>query len=726
MSKLNPSEEQQVLACLSEVSGPDEKGNYKALCPNHTDINPSLSVNFERGLFNCFGCGWNGTIRRLAEKLGVINGAPQRKPDQRKALGKIVATYNYVDENERLLYQVVRYDPKDFRQRRPDDQGRWTWSLGNVRRVLYHLPKLIQNADRPDVVLFVEGEKDVEICEKHGFVATTNAGGIKEWREEYAEALRGDDVAILADYDQEGEDGARRRAQSISRTASSVKIVKLWEHEPNLPKKGDVSDWFKMGHTADELRHIIDHTPAWHPDPVTAFTGNPKLNTFPMTDAGNAEAFVELFGDKVRYDHPSRRWLLWDTHRWAPDQDKTVVQLALRTARKRSEAAAGEEDGDRRGKLLKWAFASESRYKLDAQLGLAKTFRPVADAGENWNPDPWLFGVANGVVDLQTGDLRQGRPEDRITRWSRIMYDPEAKCPRWSQFLYEVFESHGEGAATMVDWIQRAVGYCLTGDTREQVIFLLYGTGTNGKTTFVERLRHLLGDYHVKADAGTLMTGRERAIRNDIARLAGARLVTAIEPSQTHQLAENIIKEMTGGDRMTARFLHQEFFEFTPQFKIILATNHKPIIKGTDTAIWRRVRLVPFTVSFEGRKDQALAEKLDKELPGILTWAVEGVQKWLEHGLDMPDPVRCATEEYRSESDILRQFLKEATTTHREAKIQASKLYEAYRDWCWENGHEPVNHTQFGRDMATHGYEKKKQPSGLFYQRIGLLEKDDG
>jgi putative DNA primase/helicase len=268
-----------------------------------------------------------------------------------------------------------------------------------------------------------------------------------------------------------------------------------------------------------------------------------------------------------------------------------------------------------------------------------------------------------------------------------VAYREDAKCPLWCEFLSRVTA----GNAELVSFLQRITGYSLTGDTREQVLFLFYGTGANGKTTFLETLRYVLGDYAMGAEFNTFVASRGTSVRNDLARLAGARFVTAVESQFNRPLAEEVVKQITGGDMITARFLYSEHFEFRPQFKLFLATNHKPKIRGTDLAIRRRIHLIPFTVTIPcEEQDKELPEKLRREAPGIPCWALEGLASWRRNGLTPPAAIAEATKEYRSEQDVLQHFIEERCVLDPGAEVSASGLYEAYSKWCQAVGESAV------------------------------------
>ena len=307
-----------------------------------------------------------------------------------------------------------------------------------------------------------------------------------------------------------------------------------------------------------------------------------------------------------------------------------------------------------------------------------------------------------------------------ITKLADVEYRRDAHCPRFEEFMLEIMGGDVQMAAFLQQWI----GYCLTGDTREQVLLLLYGLGSNGKSVLLELLRELLGDYQGRANFAAFVEQRGDRPRNDLARLAGLRLVSALEIGESARLSESVVKTVTGGDTMAARRLYEEEFEFRPQFKLMLAANHRPVIRATDFAMWRRVLLVPFAVTFDGdRRDDRLREKLVGELPGILRWAVNGCQSWLEFGLRPPARVLAATSEYRSESDTLGAFL--ADCCRMENSESAGALYRAYAAWAGANGEQPMTSTMFGRRLTERGIVADRQTSGKIRVGVQLLNPPD-
>lgn len=435
---------------------------------------------------------------------------------------------------------------------------------------------------------------------------------------------------------------------------------------------------------------------------------------FPLTDSGNAEHFAARYGDVVRYDHRRERWLLWRTHRWCPDLDEEIRRLSKLSSRDRFKSAAACEDLKERERMAKWAIQSESKSKLDALLALAKAETPVADSGENWDQDPALLGVANGVVDLQSGRLRAGRQDDRLTMSTGVEFDPAAICPRWERFVLEVFGEDEE----LAGFVRRAIGYSLTGHTGEQCLFLCYGTGANGKSTLVSTLTSLLGDYGWNMPFSTVELNQRGSIPNDMAALVGRRFVVASETNDGTRLNEARVKALTGCDPITARFLHAEFFTFRPVAKIWLSVNHKPVVSDDSHGFWRRIRLIPFQRTFS--VNPALGTELYAEREGILAWAVRGCLEWQEFGLTPPRIVSEATKEYAFESDPLGEFIAEFCLIGDNRKAGAAELYSHYVAWAnYRNfsERERMSNTMFGRKMSAR-FQRGNAPSGRVYLGI--------
>jgi putative DNA primase/helicase len=395
-------------------------------------------------------------------------------------------------------------------------------------------------------------------------------------------------------------------------------------------------------------------------------------DTFPTTEAGDAEFFAAANEDTVRYDHRRGRWLLFDGHHWLPQTDGKIHRLALEAVRARLRGAVGDKD------RMRWAIGGEARKRQTNMLALVQNMRPVTDDGKGWDADPWLLGVPNGVIDLRTGSLRHGRPEDRITMRARVPFDPNATCPLWDQTLAEIFGDREE----LVAYLDRLIGYSLTGDCREEMLPFCWGGGANGKGTVMNTIGWLLGDYADDLPFSALELHERAGIPNDIAKIVGKRFVTSSETGETKRLNEARVKALTGRDPITARFLHQEFFTFQPSAKFWLATNQKPIVRDTSLGFWRRIHLIPFTRSFAGSPDLQLKDKLRAEAVGILARAVRGCLEWQRTGLNPPDAIREATKSYRAASMPLARFLDERCLIQDNATATFGDLFRAYVRWC--------------------------------------------
>lgn len=446
----------------------------------------------------------------------------------------------------------------------------------------------------------------------------------------------------------------------------------------------------------------------------------PEAGTkFNLTDLGNAERFSGMHKHQVRYCRHWGRWLMWTGQRWMTDETGRIHQLAKETVRSIYAEAAETQDDERRKAIVKYARSSESAGKIQAMITLAQSEPPIPITPAELDTDLWLLNVSNGTIDLKSGELRKHKAGDYITKGMNVVCDPEAKCPSWDAFLERIMD----GNSSLISFLQRAVGYSLTGDDSEQCIFLLYGTGANGKSSFLETIKFLLSDYAKQADFSTFAIRRSETVRNDVADLRGSRFVSVIEAESGQHLAESMVKQMTGGDTIKARFLFQEHFEFRPTFKIFLAMNHKPIIKGTDNAIWRRIRLVPFNVTIpEEERDLRLREKLKQELPGILNWALVGCAEWQENGLNMPQEVKSATDTYREEMDILSDFIGDCCLVDFRCQVTKSELWEAYEKWCESNGEEPLKRRTFKNRLIERGFKEDRTTRGSrLWKGIGLF-----
>jgi putative DNA primase/helicase len=521
-----------------------------------------------------------------------------------------------------------------------------------------------------------------------------------------------------------------------------------WEHKKGLPSLSDY-DWKLACHAIEadwedqEIANLITAFRRRHGDakdskkamrkdyiPNTIAKARAEKANAPdkdthLTDTGNAEFMVKLYGEQLRYDHKRRTWLRWGTHHWETDQDGYVTRLAREAAKLRFLKAADIKDTKFREKAALWAIASESKMKVDACVGLARDAMPFADKGDNWDTDEMLLGCENGIIDLRTGALRPGKPEDRITMSTGLDYDPNAKCPRWEKFLREIFANkEGKPDEHLIDWLWRVLGYTITGDMTEQIMMMGYGEGGNGKSKFFEAIEHALGDYAHNTPFSTFRLPQTPST-NDLADLRSRRFVVSSETNRGTKLNMERIKAISGGDKMSARHLYCENAKFNPQAKIWLFVNAKPEIDDDSVAAWRRVRLIPFTQTFiKERDDKQLKAKLEAEGQGILAWLVRGCLEWQKRRLgDAPDSVRAATVCYMRETDTVLSFIDNCSVREEGRKIRASVFYSAYKSWMKDVvNRKALSLMAFGLRMSKI-VEKRDSAKGFYYMNIDLRDR---
>ncbi len=433
------------------------------------------------------------------------------------------------------------------------------------------------------------------------------------------------------------------------------------------------------------------------------------LLEFLETDYGNGERLHALFGHEFRYCH-ALGWLRWDGKRWRIDEDGTLmIRLAQRTARELFAQGEQEPNAHERTRLVKYALGCERSASLKNTVDLARSIPGVSVNVEELDADPMAFNVENGTIDLRTGKIKDHNPRDLITKLAPVTFDPAAECPLWGQFQQTICANDSD----LIAFKQRAYGYTATGKTSEDALFIGYGNGANGKSTEQDIMLEMFGDYGNTAQFETFAVKKNEGVRNDIADLVGARLVAASEGESRQRLAEGLVKQLTGGDVLKARFLHKEFFRFKPTFKLWLATNHKPVIRGTDGGIWRRIRLIPYAVTIPPEKrDKRLREKLQAEKSGILNWVLKGCADWLEHDLGEAEAVSAATESYRQESDALAEFISACCTVDELHTELAGALYQAYKQFCEGSGEEPFSAQLFGRMLTERGFTTGQTRTG--------------
>ena len=514
-----------------------------------------------------------------------------------------------------------------------------------------------------------------------------------------------------------------------------------WPEQYRQTKIG-VDDFLAQGHTLAEVQAMVPPmgplptvSPARRngPTPHTpgAQSGDANGPPLPLSDYTNALAFVREHGQDLRYCEQWGKWLVWSTTHWRYDQHAPVMQKAKATIRRLlRETPDLDEDG-----MAAWMShikRSLSTAALNAMVASAQNEPGIPIAVADLNHHHWLLPCPNGTLDLRTGHMLTPEREHFLTECIAVAYDAKALCPRWETFLWRIMggtttpdtpemsanaledrERADTRARKMITYLQRVLGQCLTGDVREQDLYVFFGTGANGKSTLINTILTILARYAMKGTAELLMETRNDRHPTERADLFGRRLVATIETQQAGRLNEVFIKEATGGDPIRARRMREDFWEFLPTHKIILATNHKPEIRGTDRAIWRRIKLVPFTVTITDEdQDTTLPEQLHQELPGILAWMVRGCLAWQQDGLQTPEEVLVATDAYQKEQDVFQDFLDTECSRLPAARCSAADLYATYERWCADNDVEPLKKRAFGMRLGECGCSPDKGTGG--------------
>ncbi|WP_254120959.1 phage/plasmid primase, P4 family [Shouchella clausii] len=506
-----------------------------------------------------------------------------------------------------------------------------------------------------------------------------------------------------------------------------------WDRQAN--SDGSTYGQITIRNAASQCPSTISDFVPQHREPYQVFfpqAGDDEFKAskpfFRLSELGNAERIVYEHGKDIKYC-PEREWLIWDGKRWIEDSKKEIESITARTLRaiyKEANQASQDDDKQMAKKLYDWAQKCERR---SVRVNSILDMRPmVSVTNEELDKHPYLFNCKNGVIDLKTGELLSHDRKYLFTKISEVEYDKKAKCPNWIKFLESIFQDdQGNVDYELIRFMQKAIGYTLTGDISEQQMFFLFGTGRNGKSTFINTIQRILGAYGKQTNSDTFIRKKnDSGINNDIARLDKARFVSAVESEEGQQLSESLVKQITGGERMTARFMRQEFFEFTPEFKVFFTTNHPPVIRGSDEGIWRRICQIPFKVTIpKSQVDRRLPQKLEAEMPGILAWAVEGCLLWQKEGLEQPLSIKKATQEYREDMDILGPFIAEKCVVDVSAKVEAKELYADYKDYCYANGEFELKNRAFYRMLESRGFKKARGNFNKnYFYGIGLIRQN--
>ncbi|WP_372998363.1 phage/plasmid primase, P4 family [Lutispora sp.] len=457
-----------------------------------------------------------------------------------------------------------------------------------------------------------------------------------------------------------------------------------------------------MNHEAEKL---IENEPE-----LRAELLQDEIPVYQCTDAGNAERLADMLKGNYLYLPEKSAWYKYDGKVWQEDAKNKIVQDVIKCFRMAQTEAMSIIDNDKRTKTLKWLLSSESQAKINAAISLLSSIPFMCASINQFDKDDMLLNVQNGVVDLQTGELREHKREDYFTKICNVEYNPNAKSELFKGFMYEIME----GDRDKVMYLKKLFGYFCTGKIIEEEFYQMKGSGGNGKTKLMETVKYCLGSYAITASPEIIMAKDMNSIPNDVARLQGARLVLMSEPDPGKRFSDNAIKSLTGGDTIIARFLHKEFFEFIMKAKLVMLTNHEIKAIGTDNGLWRRIVAIPFTyVVSDEKKDKHLQEKLVADAEAVLAWMVEGCLLWQKEGLKQPEALKQAKNEYRKGQDAIGLFLDECCEEDSRSKISATDLYNTYKRWCESCGEYELSQREFGKRLREKGFTNVK--SGVYY-----------
>lgn len=738
----------------------DQGEKCKAICPSHKDKEASLCISYDsiegKTILYCqAGCDTKDVLDRVGLKFSDLFDKSQISSSgtSGKSL-KIVATYKYRDAAGKVLFEKVRFHPKKFTQKRVVNgavvwgldggsyyetfPGSNSWSKKKDSKktqevrffekqepVIYNLPEVIEAVKQEKDVYIVEGEKDADNLTNIGLTATCNFDGAskntqkQKWKKEYNQYFKGANIILIPDNDNSGRAHMEYIAENLQGIANGIKIVELI-----VPNKGDTSDWLEEGHTKDELINIVNNTSNYS---TTKKSSEISLINYNFSDVGNAERLIAIHGSNIRFSHIRNKFFIWDGRHWKTDNLEYVSKLAKSVLRRLQaegdeiDAKESEESEKLKKQVLSFVLKSESDGRIKAMVNQVRS-QPETIMQET-DKDIFILNLRNGSLNLKTGELREHRRQDNITKLVDIEYKAKAQCPNWEKFLDKIFLGEKE----LIEYVQKTIGYSLTGSISEQCFYMLYGGGANGKSTFLNAVERILGDYADSLKGSSLMVKRnDDGARGDLAKLVGKRFIIASELNEGQTFDESLIKAITGGDVVPVRFLYGEEFPLRAQLKLWIGTNEKPKIKGSNFGIWRRVRLIPFLYTFKDEeKDEDFFEKyIEPELPGILNWAIEGCLMWQKYGIQTPEKVMAAVDDYRSEMDQIQRFIDDCCITGDKYTAKLTDMYDAYVKWCTDTREHELSSVKFGKKLKEKGFEQVRSSFARFWDGIGIVDSD--
>lgn len=726
----------------------------QAKCPCHNDKNASLTISHkgDKTFLYCHaGCETNDILESVGLKMSDLFDKPLEINEEKKSAFEkdIEAIYKFYDENGDLAYEKIRKKGKKFLHRRYIDgetvwgmeegiytetfPGSKSWSIKErpgakkayypgQEQLLYNLPNVIKGIKEEQTIFITEGEKDSDSLITRGLIATTTSIGAtkgdlgKKWPSRFNSFFKGANVVLLPDNDEPGKRFMEHIAIELKNIANNIKIVEL----PDLSKKEDITDWLEYGNDIYDLQALVKRT-----DEFIEFKGN-IIYDYNWSDVGNAERLISLHGKDIKFNVNSGKWYVWNGVNWELDNSFKVENLYRTVLRRFQNAIPNINISDdeiatkkQQEKAKGFVLRNETDGKIKSVLNQAKTFKGINFMESD--KDDYLFNTPNGTINLRDLSQKKHDRKDLITQCSNYSFNRENdKCPNWIAFLNRIFCGDQE----LINYVQKAVGYSLTGDMSEQCLFMLWGGGANGKSTFVKALEDIMGSYAATIKGETLMekNGQDGA-RGDLARLTNKRVVIASELQEGQVFNEPLLKVLSAGETLPVRFMYQEEFMLKPKFKLWIMTNKKPKVKGNDHGIWRRWRMIPFKYKFtEKEKDPNFyEEKLKPELEGILLWAITGYQMWKEQGFEAPKEVMEAVEDYKMDMDQVARFIEDCCKVGEGYECTGSAMYDEYINWCIAEGenYKMTNH-KLARDLKEKGFVNKRDMNGKKWIGIGV------
>lgn len=746
---------ERILPLLSGVIGSsgDRKNQYVACCPAHQDAKQSLAVaetSDGKVVVKCYaGCGFNEIAAALNLKpADFFPGGTERRSsgvtvsglafDKRLPTEWLKSFCGLSDTggpgNRHVLIPYRGRDGSHLFDRlrtaaKAKDGSRWVTGTNPTAYGLWLLDQW-KEAGR---LIVVEGESDCWAGWLNGypFLGVPGASAGKVLDADMFAGFR--EVFVWQETDKAGAEFVADVVERLAGIAGlTVKVISRDGIKDPCELHQRYADGFR-----EEFEAILAaakaYDPATRPAPASRKTiilppertDGDEMPQFPLTEYGNAERLAWQHGRDIRYvwhGDTSGEWFSWDGRRWARNSRPIVSQCGMRTVRKIYAEAEKEKDAIKRQAIANHAVKSESWSSSNAMLKHAATLQNLASHIEAFDAQPFRLNVMNGTVDLLTGKLADHRREDFSTHIAPVTFDADAKCPNWERFLNVVFSTSPEDPAAAPDheliaFIRRLLGYCLTGDVSEHILPIFWGGGANGKSTLLNVMAGILGDgYAAKAPQGMLMKKHGDQHPTELTVLQGARFVYASETARSGRLSEELVKDLTSGEKITARRMRMDFFSFSPSHKLIMCTNHQPRIGDADDGIWRRVRMVPFRARFWNpdseigpehlKQNKQLGDALTSERSGILNWLIEGVLDWRKNGMAIPESVTAETESYRHDEDTFGQFMSEAISKTNEAcmKVLLSDFCKNYRDWCDTQNTQPMSNRSVSSELRRRGF----------------------